>query len=273
MSKHTPPVQNPGEQGEARLLQRVRHPGATVEVYEDDGHRWLQNGNGTLQSLMDRRAPERLVLPYTARMMAALLFMDAPEKILMLGLGGASHARFLHHHYPEARISAFEAHPQIIALARRYFHLPGEAQGLRVINADVGAGFDATDGSADLILLDVFDAQGLPPWVPEEALQMRCRRALGEAGVLSANLWVDADDEHLSVLHGMQAAFEHRILALGMPGYRNLVVLAFKNPPRLDFATLATRAARLSQRTDLDFAAMLDALRASNASDASGFLL
>jgi len=273
VSKRTPPVQNPGEQGEARLLRRIRHPGASVEVYEDDGHRWLQNGNGTLQSLMDRHAPERLVLPYTARMMAALLFMDAPGKILMLGLGGASHARFVLHHYPEARISAWEAHPQVIELARCYFHLPGEAQGLRVINADVRAGFDAADGSADLILLDVFDAQGLPSWVPEEALHARCRRALGEAGVLSANLWVDADDEHLNVLHGMQAAFEHRILVLGMPGYRNLVVLAFKNPPPLDFATLAARAAQLGERTGLDFADMLDALRAGNASDADGLVL
>ena len=59
-----------------------------------------QNDDGTLHSLMDRRSPERLVLPYTAAMMAALLFIDAPRSVSMLGLGAGSQARFLRHYRP-----------------------------------------------------------------------------------------------------------------------------------------------------------------------------
>lgn len=47
-----------------------------------------------VQSCMDLLDPDRLTLAYTRRMMAFLLFNSAPVRVLLLGLGGGSLAKF-----------------------------------------------------------------------------------------------------------------------------------------------------------------------------------
>jgi len=204
--------------------------------------------------------------------MAALLFINAIDSVLMLGLGGASQARFLRHHFTHTRITVLESNADVIDVARRYFDLGDDNESLRVSNKDARADIAADGPLADLILVDLFCADGLPSWVREKAFHQRCRHRLSSQGVLAANLWVDSNDEHLRVMDGVQEAFEHRTLVLGVPGYRNLVVLAFNNTPPLDFATLGRRSAVLGAQTGLDFTALLDSMRASNYSDDSGFV-
>jgi spermidine synthase len=222
---------------------------------------------------MDRRAPARLVLPYTAAMMAALLFMPAPRQAFMLGLGGASQVRFLRYHFTAARITAWESDARTIALARRHFALPGERDGVQVIHQDAHAGIAVHDGSADLILVDLFSAQGLAPLVHARALHDDCRRTLAAEGVLAANLWVESDDESLHVMAGLQDAFAGHTLVLTLPGYRNMVVLAFNGTPCLEFARLRERATELNAHTGLDYENMLKVLRQNNRSDANAFSL
>jgi len=246
---------------------------AAFEVYEDDRYRWMQTPVGTLHSLMDRRAPERLVLPYTAAMMAGLLFLDAPGSVLMLGLGGGSQARFLRHHFPDTPITAWERDAEVVAIARRDFGLGEEDDGVRIIIDDARSVIDFDEPAADLILLDLFGAGGMSPWMREADIYKRCRRHLTRHGVLAVNFWIDEDDEFLEVLNGIQRAFEERTLLLAVPGYRNFVVLAFDTPPRLDFAYLRGRAAELGERTGVDYAAFVAGMRESNYSDESGFVL
>lgn len=271
-SHPTPSIEEHRVRNDARLIERVGHDASALEVYENDRYRWLQNANGTLQSLMDRRCPERLVLPYTAAMMAVLLFIDAPRSALMLGLGGASQARFLTHHFADLRLTAWESDARVIAMARRHFALPGEDRGVRVVNEDARTGIAAHGHSANLILMDLFSADGLASWVREQELHESCRRALDAQGVLCANLWVDADDEFFAVMDGIQEAFQRHTLVLAVPGYRNFAVLAFKGASRLNFASLEARARDLSERTGIDFLMMLDRMRESNVSDEVGFV-
>ena len=200
---------------------------------------------------MELRAPERLVLPYTAAMTAALLFGDAPRSALMLGLGGGSQARFLAHHFSELQLTAWESDARAHALARRYFELPSGS--LRVIEEDARTGLRGRDLAADLIFVDLFTADGMPPWVRDAALHEACRCALGAYGVLAVNLWVSADDEALGVMDGLRSAFQGRILVLTLAGFRNLVVLAFERAPRLDFASLESHARRLGQKIGVDY--------------------
>ena len=246
---------------------------AAFEVYEDDRYRWLQTPDGTLHSLMDRRAPECLVLPYTAAMMGGLLFLDAPGSVLMLGLGGGSQARFLRHHFPDAPITAWERDAEVVAIARRDFGLGEEDDGVRIIVDDARSVIDFDGPAADLILLDLFGAGGMSSWMREAAIYKSYRRHLAGDGVLAANFWIDEGDEFLEVLNGIQRAFEERTLLLAVPGYRNFVVLAFKTTPRLDFAHLDQRAVELGERTGVDFRDLVAGMRECNYSDENGFVL
>lgn len=256
----------------ARSLARAGDGIVTFEACEDDRYRWLQSRDGTLHSLMDRRSPDRLVLPYTVTMMAGLLFIDAPQTVLMLGLGGGSHARFLRHHFPDVRITAWERDAEVVEIARREFGLADGDDGIRIVTEDARSIIDFEGPPADLILLDLFGAGGMPPWTRDTGIYKSCRRHLAGHGVLAANFWVAADDEFLGVLNGVQRAFEERTLLLAVPGYRNFVVLAFETPPRLDFDHLRRRAGELGERTGLDYAGLLDGMGESNYSDEVGFV-
>jgi spermidine synthase len=274
MHAHDPrPIEDLIDRAGARLLHRTRGGPAPLEVYEDHRYRWLQNHNGTLQSLMDRRSPERLVLPYTQAMMTGLLFVDAPKSVLMPGLGGASQLRFLRHYFADTHITAWESDAQVITVARRYFGLPDRDEGVRIFNRDARTAVAADDLSADLILLDLFGADGSPPWVRQAAFHENCRRRLDDDGVLVANLWVDADDEFLAIMDGVQAAFHKRTLVLRVPGYRNHIVFAFKGAAHLEFATLQARAASLARHTGVDCGDFIVGMRESNLSDGTGFVV
>lgn len=257
----------------AHLLERVQSDDSALEVFENEHYRWLQSADGDLHSVMDKRSPERLVLPYTTTMMAALLFMDAPRSVLMLGLGGASQARFLRHHFPQASITAWEQSAGVIATARRGFGIEPDDDHLHVVNTDARAVMDFDGPPADLMLLDLFGAGGMSPWMHASGIYTSCLRRLAGDGVMAANLWIDSDEELLAVLNGVQQAFAERILLVAVPGYRNFIVLGFAATPRLDFSHLRERARDLGARTGIDFHALLERMRESNYSDASGFVL
>src|SRR5581483_253689 len=63
--------------------------------------RFLHFDLDAVQSAMDMHDPVRLTLAYTRRMMAFLLFNRAPARVLLLGLGGGSLAKFCYHRLPQ----------------------------------------------------------------------------------------------------------------------------------------------------------------------------
>src|SRR3970040_3128060 len=78
---------------------RDRH---AVYVTERFGVRSLHIGSDTVQSSMRLSRPNDLELAYTRSMMAFLLFRPPPRRVLMVGLGGGSLAKFIYHRIPDA---------------------------------------------------------------------------------------------------------------------------------------------------------------------------
>src|SRR5688572_27113654 len=113
----------------------VAHAGA-VYVTEKSGVRSLHIGSDTVQSSMRLARPNDLELSYTRSMMAFLLFAREPRNVLMIGLGGGSLAKFIYHRMPDARIQAVEINPQVIAIARQYFHVPQDDERFEIVTAD-----------------------------------------------------------------------------------------------------------------------------------------
>jgi len=59
-------------------------------------------------------------------MMAFLLLNGPSWRVLMIGLGGGSFAKFVYHRLPEAVTEVLEINPQVVAVARRLFELPDQ---------------------------------------------------------------------------------------------------------------------------------------------------
>lgn len=156
-------------------------------VQESGGTRSLHFSVDEVQSRMDLRKPDALHLAYTRMMMGFLLFDPAPARVLMVGLGGGSLAKFCHRHLPSARIDVVEINPFVIAL-RDEFRVPPDGERFRVIEADGARHLRETESRYDVILVDGYDRQGLPEALSSQRFYDDCAGALTANGLLVVNL-------------------------------------------------------------------------------------
>ena len=170
------------------LIHTARDEHGQMQIFDREGIRSLYFDSGACQSSLPTD-PTRLILGYTQCMLAGLLFRPTPERILLIGLGGGAHARFLHHHLPAAQIVCVETRTAVVELAQTYFNLP-ESSRLHIHIGD-GAAYlrTAQDGAFDLILVDAFDSAGVHASVCTAEFHANCRRSLRADGILTINLW------------------------------------------------------------------------------------
>src|SRR5512146_2380403 len=107
-----------GEFSRWRPRRATGEPG--IQVSEQNGVRMLHLGSSSVQSAMRLTAPNDLELAYTRCMMAFMPFHPQPRRILMVGLGGGSLAKFVHSRLPRVKIIVIEINPQVVAAARDY---------------------------------------------------------------------------------------------------------------------------------------------------------
>jgi spermidine synthase len=210
-------------------------------VVEEDGVRSLHFTHGEVQSSMRPNRPDELALDYTRTMMGFLLLQPTPRRIGMIGLGGGSLAKFCHRHLPSARITVVDNNPGVIAL-RGQFGVPADDGRFEVITGDGGAFIRECAGVFDVLLVDAFDASGLPPHLCSEAFYAGCFRALLPGGVLVANLHAD-DVGHADYVQRLGAAFRGNAMQVLSVEQSNCVVIAGRERPvtlealrRLDWA-------------------------------------
>ncbi|MCA1856488.1 transferase spermidine synthase [Massilia oculi] len=196
--------------------------------------RTLEFTPGDIQSEMRLSRPASLVLAYARAMMCFALLVPRPRHIVMVGLGGGSLAKFCHRHLAEARITVLEVRADVIAL-RGQFGVPPDDARLRVLQADAANWLAEAPGSAcDVLLVDGFDATGLPPGLSNARFYADCRRALRPGGVLVANMF-DYDPDYVTALQRLQAAFDGQVCWLrGIAGSNQIL---FAQRPAVRSAT------------------------------------
>jgi spermidine synthase len=173
----------PLDSSHAELLQQLTDGTYTKPFIEDCGPlRYLHFDLDNVQSVMRLDEPDALCLAYTRKMMAFLLFNSEPRRILQLGLGGGSLAKFCYRHLPDASITVLEIDSDVLAL-REEFRVPPNDQRFRVVQGD---GVQYIAGRApreDIILVDACDRTGLSPTLSAPDLYSNLRRHLNVDGV------------------------------------------------------------------------------------------
>ena len=195
-------------------------------VRTDGDRRTLEFTPGDVQSEMLVSRPDALVLEYTRAMMCFALFAPDPRHIVMVGLGGGSLAKFCHRHFPRARITVLEIRDDVIAL-RDQFCLPPDDARLRVLHCDAADYLARMPASCDVLLVDGFDSQGLPPALADGAFYAACRRALHPGGVLVANVFT-YDPQYAGVLQRLRAIFDGRLAWFSRIAGNNRILFAVR---------------------------------------------
>lgn len=248
---------------------RVRKPAddaETVYVSEKFGVRSLHIGSDTVQSSMRMAKPFDLELSYTRSMMGFMLFNARPERVLMIGLGGGSLAKFIYRQLPWAVLRVVEISPRVVAIARQYFHVPPDDARFSVIVGDGAEHAARDDDSVDLMVVDGYDAESHVEALSDKAFYQNCRKRLGPGGILVVNLW-GGDRQFNETLQRIESVFPATAcLPAEKPG--NVIVFAFRDSPgNPSWDDLAQRALALQQQHGLEFTRFVHGLRKMNRHD------
>jgi predicted O-methyltransferase YrrM len=176
--------------GRGRILEicGTARPGAFLFVIDAMERGRLIRTLGTIgrsgalleQSAMDLERPDRLVFAYERAMLLSLALAPDPRSVLLLGLGGGAMVRHLAAHVPEAALTVVDRDPQVIALARRHFHLRRA-----VTQADALEFVADAQGEYDVVMVDLYDASGVLSF--DERFWEDCRAALRPGGAIAVN--------------------------------------------------------------------------------------
>jgi spermidine synthase len=228
-------------------------------IADDGPWRTLRFSRTAYQSRMHREAPDDLVAGYTRSMMGFLLFVEAPRAIAMIGLGGGSIARYCLRHLPGSRFVGVEINPKVVAL-RDAFELPPDGPRFAIVAADGAEWIGATDECFDVILLDAFTSEGIPPEVRSRAFFERCHARLAPGGVLAGNFWA-GDPRTSDAAERMREAFDGQVVGVRAedPGHR--ILFAARDRDLRDVvAGVMDRARALQARHPVDLERVAHAL-------------
>ena len=245
-------------------LRKPAEDSETVYISEKFGVRTLHIGSDTIQSAMRIARPDELELAYTRSMMAFLLFQPRPQRVLLVGLGGGSLAKFIHLRLPWAMVEVVEINPRVLTVARGYFHVPPDDARFHVMLAD-GAEYEAREGAAfDVLAVDAYDAESHVAELSAPAFYAACHRRLAPGGILVVNLW-GGDREFNDTLKRIEQAFPAGTLCLPAEKPGNIIVFGFRDRPGMvRWRELEARAAELEGLYGLEFGRFVESLRKMN---------
>lgn len=216
-------------------MSRTEPSPMPVTLSEYDGVRYLHLDSIWVQGAMMIRRPQKVVLEYVQRMLAALLWRPSAAlgqgRAVQLGLGAGALTRFTLKAL-KLHTTVVELNPLVVDVNRQRFHLPEGDPKLEVVVADAGAWLrQAEPGSASLLLVDLYDHEAAAPVLDDQAFYADCRRLLDEDGVFAVNLFgrdasFEASAARIAAVFGAQHTWSLRATREG-----NTVVVATRGAP------------------------------------------
>lgn len=241
------------------------------DIQESDGVRTLHFGSPAVQGAMRIDKPVEIELEYVQQMMMWLLFRKEAAHIVQLGLGAAALTKFCYHRLTPATVTAVEIEADVIDACRSHFALPPDDERLSILNMD--ALKYVTDfsrrRSIDILQVDLYDAPARGPLLSTDDFYAACANCLTDHGMMTVNLYCDWP-EHLHHIRLMEQSFE-AVAWLPEVHDGNMVAIAFKRSPSVDFEDLLARAAEIQAMLGLPAQSWVDGLHRWMSSETDEF--
>lgn len=243
------------------LIYKTRDEFGDIEVVDDAIHRSLHFGSEPRQSSMLLRDPLDLALTYTRALAASLLFNSTPKRILLIGLGGGSLAKFLLHYLPDSHIDVVEMRQRVVDVAHSHFKLPDDPR-LSIHIGDGGAFIrNGTEEPYDLLLIDAFLGEGIARSVCGISFFDACRQLMSSNGIFGMNLWNGDFITAQEMREDIAQSFDGNVLHLPVEGKANTVAFAANGPSlKKRLRALRDTATALERQTGLEYSSLLKQL-------------
>lgn len=236
------------------------HPPATTTEFQ--GVRSLHLGTSWVQGAMRIAKPDNIELEYVQMMMMWLLFNEQPRHIVQLGLGSAALTKFCYRRLPQARVTAIELNPNVIAMCQAQFALPSNDERLNVreMNALDFVLDPSNRNTVDVLQVDLYDEEARGPVLDSQEFYQGCADVLRDGGIMTTNVFGDDFANYDKNLQIMELVFD-AVVWLPEVHDANIVVIAFKQSPSLDFSDLYARAAEIKKRYNLPAKSWVNGLK------------
>ena len=231
-------------------------------VIDDGKSRFLYFNVRLMQSEMSLKAPHDLAIRYTQKMMAFLLFLPRPKRIVLIGLGGGSLIKFCYQRMPGTQLTAVELDPNVIAF-RDTFLMPPDDDRLQVLEADGAEFLERTEKGIDALLVDAFDKTGFAPSLANREFFDNAYAKLSGNGVLVINL-AGEKETYAGLIGEAMHVFDDQVIVISVPDDGNHILYAFKErhfEPR--WRWLHNYATELRAKFGLDFPASVQKMERS----------
>ncbi len=155
-------------------------------VLDGEGTRYLRF-DSTFQSAMrldDHYATE---FEYTDYLQLGLAYAPSTRSVLFIGLGGGSAPKRMWRDFPALQLHAVEIDPEVVRVARRWFHLPQDRR--LGVTAEDGRRFLQTHAQRwDMIVIDAYFSDSIPFHLSTAQFFELVRSRLTPGGVVVANV-------------------------------------------------------------------------------------
>jgi spermidine synthase len=203
-----------------------------VYVVEENGQRLLRFGavDGNDQSALDPAHPERPAFEYVRLATLGTLLKPAstlssprassssltvpPRRALVVGLGGGAFPSWLVRHDPTIAVDVAELDPVVVDVARDFFFLPVSPR-LAVHVADGAVFMARARAGYDVVLLDAFSGDGIPPALSSSGFFADTRRVLADDGIAMMNVALVSRDDTSEITRRFANAFPGCVVVRG----------------------------------------------------------
>ena len=144
-------------------------------------------GSEALESAVDLGDPLQLVVHYTRSLYGALFIHPKPQRVLMIGLGGAGFHRLFSASFPDSLLHTVELDPKVYELCQSRMQFKPTAN--TPVTIMDGRMFVKRDKQKwDWLVLDAFRGGFVPPHLKTEEFYRECAERLSDRGVFVSNL-------------------------------------------------------------------------------------
>lgn len=153
------------------------------KIYQNFLYRWLTLGSTALQTVINRRTPQKPVLYYLPAL--TLMARSTPGDCCLLGLGGAGVAHMIaSSNYP---ITAVDSSDEIINIARQLF-LIERFSNLTLIHQNATDFVQNSTQQYQHLIIDLYNAHCFPPECNNDDFFIHCMQRISNEGFMAINL-------------------------------------------------------------------------------------
>ncbi|MDP7132450.1 MAG: fused MFS/spermidine synthase [Planctomycetota bacterium] len=167
-----------------------------IRVDEENGTRTMRfrrKGREYDESRYDPSHPNVPVLSYTRLFFSSFLFRPDAKRVLMIGLGGGSVPRLIHHYMPDIQMHTVELDGAVLEAAEKHFNFKrDEKNTVRIGDGRVHVKIMLRRKvKYDIIMLDAFRGGYIPYHLTTREFFKQVKGLLSENGIVAANMRPD----------------------------------------------------------------------------------